>query len=229
MGTSEWLFGTYTIGYSMKGAVVLAGGYSTRFGDADKAVADVAGEPMIRRIVSTVAPVVDEVVVNAREEQRSVIDGALVDTGFSYRFAFDAVADRGPLSGMVRGFEAAAADYTLVVACDMPFVEQGFVETLFDRAAGADAAVPIEQCGDEQWLQPLQAVYDTERTLSVARRALEEGITSPATAIGRLDIETISVADASAADDRWTLKNVNSPHDLREAERYFSGTPVTDV
>lgn len=212
----------------MKGAVVLAGGYSTRFGEADKAVADVAGEPMIRRIVSRVAPIVDEVIVNAREDQRSVIDGALADTPFSYRFAFDGVTDRGPLSGMVRGFETSSAEYTLVVACDMPFVDQGFVETLFRRAAGRDAAIPIEQCGDEQWLQPLQAVYETDRTLSVAREALEEGITSPATVIGRLDVETVIVSETVDTGEPWTLKNVNTPQDLREAERYFSKTPVTE-
>lgn len=222
MGTSEWLFGARDDGFDMKGAVVLAGGFSTRFGDADKAVTDVAGAPMIRRIVSSIAPVVDEVVVNARSEQRVPIQRALADVTVDYRFAFDDVPDRGPLAGMVEGFEATSAEYTLVLACDMPFVDPSFVDHLFDLARGADAAVPIERCGAEEWLQPLQAVYETATSLSVMEAALEEGITSPATAVGRLDYQTLAVEQAADGTDAWTLRNVNTPDDLREAERYFA-------
>jgi len=60
-------------------AIILAGGHSTRFGEADKAVANLAGTPMIRRVVDRLDPVVDEIVVNCRDEQvtaiRSVLEG----------------------------------------------------------------------------------------------------------------------------------------------------------
>lgn len=206
----------------MKGAVVVAGGFSTRFGDADKAVTDVAGTPMIRRTVSAIAPIVDEVVINARGAQRDDIETALDDVLEDYRFAFDDVPDRGPLAGMVEGLETTTAEYTLVLACDMPFVDPSFVDTLFELASGADAAVPIERYGTEEWLQPLQAVYETESSLSVMEAALEEGITSPATAVGRLDYQTLAIEQAADGTDAWTLRNVNTPDDLREAERYFA-------
>ena len=48
----------------MRASLVLAGGRSTRFGDSDKAVAELAGTPMIRRVVDRVAGVVSEVVIN---------------------------------------------------------------------------------------------------------------------------------------------------------------------
>ncbi|AKH97693.1 molybdenum cofactor guanylyltransferase [Halanaeroarchaeum sulfurireducens] len=201
----------------MKGAVVLAGGFSTRFGDADKAVADVAGEPMIRRVVSTVAPLVDDIVVNVRTDQRRSIETALADLDVQYGFAFDDVPDRGPLAGMVVGLERSAAEYTLVVACDMPFVDRKFVETLFERANGTEAAIPVERGEDGEWLQPLQAVYETDRTLRVTSEALEDGIESPATAVGRLSFDAVPV---SGDGERWSLRNVNTPADRREAERY---------
>ena len=201
----------------MNGAVVLAGGFSTRFGDVDKAVADVAGEPMIRRVVATVAPLVDDIVVNVRTDQRRSIETALADLDVQYRFAFDDVPDRGPLAGMVVGLERSTAEYTLVIACDMPFVEREFVETLFERANGKEAAIPVERGEDGEWLQPLQAVYETDRTLRVTSEALAEGIDSPATAVGRLAFDAVTVSGDS---EGWSLRNVNTPADRREAERY---------
>jgi len=81
-----------------RSAVVLAGGYSTRFGDADKATASLDGEPLVRRVVERVAPAVDEVVVNCRAEQRTPIGQAL--DGLNYRFAVDPVPDGGPVAGV---------------------------------------------------------------------------------------------------------------------------------
>lgn len=206
----------------MKGAVILAGGFSTRFDDGDKAVASVAGTPMIRRVVSSVVPVVDELVVNARTDQRSAIEQALEDLGTTYRFAFDEEIDRGPLEGMAIGLEDVSAEYTVVLACDMPFVERAFVEYLFERAAGAEAAIPVESGPERDWLQPLQAVYETESTLRTTRDALASGIESPVTAVDRLEYERVVVPGDWGANDVWTLKNVNTLDELREAERYLS-------
>ncbi|MFW5919084.1 MAG: molybdenum cofactor guanylyltransferase [Halanaeroarchaeum sp.] len=211
----------------MQGAVVLAGGYGTRFGDGDKAVADVAGVPMIRRVISRVAPAVDDIVVNARRDQRESIDDAL-DDRFSYRFAFDEEHDRGPLAGMATGLDAVDAAYSLVVACDMPFVDRRFVETLFDRATEHEAAIPLERGADDVWLQPLQAVYETERMAEVAATALEDDVESPVTAVETLDYETVPVSVGSSAMAGLTLRNVNTPAELREAERHFSRRTSAD-
>lgn len=208
----------------MRGAVILAGGFSTRFEDGDKAVAPVAGTPMIRRVFATVAPVVDEVVVNARREQRRAIEDALDGVGRSYRFAFDAVPDRGPLAGMATGLSAVSATNTLVIACDMPFVQRDFVESLFELASTAEAAIPVERGPDANWRQPLQAVYETEAAQRAFREALEAGVESPATAVERLASETVIVSTDVEGTAGWTLKNVNDCEDRREADRYFSRT-----
>lgn len=205
----------------MHGAVVLAGGYGTRFGDGEKAVASVAGVPMIRRVVSRIAPVVDEIVVNARADQREAIQSAIGDR-FSYRFAFDETPDRGPLAGMSTGLAAAEASHTLVVACDMPFVDNRFVETLFDRALMNEAAIPLERDGKGVWLQPLQAVYETEAMAEAAATALEDGVQRPMEAIDALDYETVPVSVGPSPEAGMTLRNVNTAAELREAERYFS-------
>jgi molybdopterin-guanine dinucleotide biosynthesis protein A len=211
----------------MQGAVVLAGGYGTRFGDGDKAVASVAGVPMIRRVVSRVEPVVDEIIINARVDQREAIDAAL-EGQFSYRFAFDETPDRGPLAGIATGLAAADASSSLVIACDMPFVDTRFVETLFDRAAMNEAAIPLERGDTGVWVQPLQAVYETETMAATARAAIVDGIDRPAAAVESLDYEAVPVSVGTSPDAGMTLRNVNTPAELREAERYFSRLAAAD-
>ena len=142
----------------MRAGVVLSGGRSTRFGDRDKAVADLAGTPMIRRVVDRIGTAVDELVVNCREDQVDAIAEALDGSGFDPTFALDRTPDEGPMAGIRYGLDAATAEYAVVVACDMPFVDPDVVESLFERAAGADAAVPRP----DEWYQTTQAVYATE-------------------------------------------------------------------
>lgn len=203
----------------MNGAVLLAGGFGTRFDGEEKAIACVAGTPMIRRVADAIAPVVDDLVVNARPEQRDTIAAALDGLEVSYRFAFDDVPDRGPLAGIETGLDESEATYTLVVACDMPFVATDFVEVLFDRACGMDAAVPVERDVDGSWLQPLQAVYHTDAMGRATAQALDDGIDSPAAVVERLEYDRVVVSETDARRASWTLRNVNTREDLHEAER----------
>lgn len=216
---SGGLFGSTADGRLVKSAVILAGGYATRFGGRDKAVAPVAGTPMIRRVVDAVGPLVDDVVVNARTDQQAAINDALDGCRFDYRYAFDAVPDRGPLYGIATGLAVVETEYALVVACDMPFVNPRFVEHLFERAVGHDAAIPVERTDGGEWLQPLQAVYRAETMARVASVALEDGLESPQSAIAGLDYVTVQATDVPDHLGGWTLRNVNTRAELVEAER----------
>ena len=68
-------------------AAVVAGGRSTRFGDRDKAVADLAGTPMIRRVADRLADVTDRLVVNCRADQRAAIEDAIAGYPNPVRYA----------------------------------------------------------------------------------------------------------------------------------------------
>lgn len=155
----------------MCGGVILAGGRSTRFGEADKVVADLAGTPMVRRVADRLAGVVDEVVVNCRPDQTDAIESALAGFHGTVCFAEDAEIDRGPLAGIYTGLTALDAEYTAVVAADMPFVAPAFLTYLFDRAAGHDAAIPRR----DGWFQTTQAVYRTAAMAEACARALARG------------------------------------------------------
>ncbi|MFB6164620.1 MAG: molybdenum cofactor guanylyltransferase [Haloarculaceae archaeon] len=197
----------------MRTGVIVAGGRSTRFGDADKAVADLAGTPMVRRVADRIAPVVDELVVNCRADQVDAIDAALEGYPHPVRFAEDDEPDQGPLAGLRRGLAAADGTYAFVVACDMPFVDPELAAHLFSRAAGHDAAVPRLADG---YFQPVQAVYRAEPAAAAAAAALERGEGKAIAPLSDLDAVVVEAADLAAfADD--SFENLNTRAEVSAA------------
>ncbi|MFC7071208.1 molybdenum cofactor guanylyltransferase [Halobaculum lipolyticum] len=147
--------------------VVVAGGRSRRLDGCDKAVAEVAGRPMIAHTVDRLASAVERTVVNCREDQRAAIADALPAP--TVRFAIDPVPDAGPVAGMATGLAAAdeaGADRAVVVGCDMPGLDAAVVSALATRLHGdVDAVVPVA----DGRRQPLGAVYRVD----AARKACE--------------------------------------------------------
>ncbi|MEY7850796.1 molybdenum cofactor guanylyltransferase [Natrarchaeobius sp. A-rgal3] len=211
-----------------RSAVVLAGGHSTRFGEADKAVANLAGTPMIRRVADRVRPLVDDLVVNCRAEQVSAIRDALepgthstdTDRDHAICFAVDPVPDQGPVAGIAAGLRAASGEYAAVVACDMPFVDPDLLTHLFDRAVGHDAAVVRV----DEWFQPTQAVYRSDATAEACERALERDERRIVEAIADLDYAVLEEPEIREYAALETFENVNTREELEAAaERIAAG------
>ncbi|AEN05373.1 molybdenum cofactor guanylyltransferase [Halolamina sp.] len=215
----------------MRSGVIIAGGRSTRFGDTDKAVAPLAGVPMTRRVADRLEPVVDELVVNCREDQRDAIDDALTGYGLPTSFALDREPDQGPMAGIRDGLRGADGEHAVVVACDMPFVDPEAVSYLFGRCTGAieppsgtddvgeppyDAAVP--RLGDG-WYQTTQAVYRPEPMADACDAALERGdrkILAPLEALSYAVVGEDELLDNTAVS---TFDNVNTQEELAAAEQ----------
>ncbi|MDG5818255.1 molybdenum cofactor guanylyltransferase [Natronococcus sp. A-GB7] len=197
--------------------VVLAGGYSTRFGEADKAVADLAGTPMIRRVADRLATVCDELVVNCREDQREAIETAMADFPEPVTFAIDPEPDRGPLAGIAAGLETASREYAAVVACDMPFVDPALLEALADRAEGRDGALVKLEDG---WYQTTQAVYRTEPMARACANALEGEDGRILAAVEELDTVVVDEGELEGVSGD-TFESIDTREALREAAARF--------
>jgi len=200
---------------SERTAVVLAGGRSTRFGEADKTVADLAGTPMIRRVVDRITPVVDAVVVNCRAAQRAAIADALDGAAAPVTFAEDDYPDEGPMAGMATGLRAVDGEYAFVVACDMPFVDAEFVAYLFERATGYDAAVPRP----DQWFETTHAVYRAAAMAEACEAALEAGEDRIVAPLFDLDFVVVEAEAVREHGHPRTFENCNTPEDFEDAAR----------
>jgi len=158
----------------MRAGAIVAGGRSTRFGDADKAVAELAGVPMVRRVADRLATATDALVVNCRPDQRDAIGAALNGYPNPVVYAEDPEPDQGPMAGIrtaCRGVARTDAAYVFVAACDMPFLDPALVDRCFERAAGRDAAVPRP----DEWYATTHAVYRAEAMADACDRALARG------------------------------------------------------
>ncbi|ODR83126.1 molybdenum cofactor guanylyltransferase [Haladaptatus sp. W1] len=205
----------------MPAGVVIAGGRSTRFGESDKAVAPLAGVPMIRRVADQLVDVADQLVVNCREDQRAAIDDAMSDYPLPVRFAIDTDPDTGPMAGIRTGLAACDHDYAVVVACDMPFVDPTIVSYLLNRADGYDAAVP--RLGDG-WFQPTHAVYRPEPMIEACAAALARGerrIVEPLFELEYVVVEENELREHGSLD---SFENVNTREEFEHAETRLEGT-----
>jgi molybdopterin-guanine dinucleotide biosynthesis protein A len=211
---------------------ILAGGRSTRFGDGDKAVADLAGVPMIRRVADRLAgaddpvppgatraaggdPIVDGLVVSCRPDQRASIAAALSGLPLPVTWALDDDPDLGPIAGIRNACRAAPSAYVAVVACDMPFVDPAFLASLRGDAAGREAAVPRL---DDRWLQTTQAVYRADATAAACDRALARGDRKVVAPVAELDRVVVDDETVRSRTTERTFANVNTREELDEAE-----------
>lgn len=148
---------TGVIGASTTG-VVLAGGKSQRFGEADKATATFEGKTLVQRAVETLQEVFGcrPVVAVASDCQRERLRDAL-DEPEAVRFVTDVDNFAGPLAGLVAASRMVSTTWLFVVACDMPLLDSEAIRTVCEpRADGIDAVVPVDSDGQ---LEPLHALH----------------------------------------------------------------------
>jgi molybdopterin-guanine dinucleotide biosynthesis protein A len=198
----------------MASGVIVAGGRSTRFGDRDKAVADLAGTPMIRRVADRLSGLVADLVINCRRDQVDAIRAAMSGYDLAWEVAVDEEPDLGPMAGIRTGLDTVDREYAVVVACDMPFTDPALVRHLFAVAEGHDAAVPRL---DDQWFQTTQAVYRAASMVEACERALARGerkILEPLFDLDYVVVDEPEIREQASLD---TFENVNTREDLRAA------------
>lgn len=202
----------------MRAGVIIAGGRSTRFGDADKAVAELAGTPMIRRVADRLTDVIDTLVVNCRADQRAAIEAAMDGYPSAVRYGIDPDPDGGPMVGIHTGLDALSdtdAEYAFVVACDMPFVQPSLVEHLFAVAETAEAAVPRI---DDEWYQTTHAVYHVDRMAAACEDAIERGDRKILPPLFELDYRVVDDAAIAEHGSEQSFENLNTQAEFDAAQ-----------
>lgn len=114
-------------------AVILAGGKSRRMG-RDKAFLEFDGQFLIERVIARVSQVCDAV---------SIVSNDLdLYARFGVPVMGDVYPNKGSLGGIFTGLQSTREEYVLVVACDMPFLNEALLRHLISLAPQADVIVP---------------------------------------------------------------------------------------
>lgn len=186
-------------------AFILSGGSSSRIG-ADKALLELAGQPLLLRAARLLDPLVASVTVIGDPTRYASLGLAVVP---------DDMAGLGPLGGIATALRISAMPWNLVVACDLPYLTAAWLEFLVARALAsrADALLPESDRGPE----PLCAMYHA-RCAPAISAALERGVRKVTDGLAGLVIETLPPVAWKAFDSGGGLfKNMNSPDDYAEA------------
>lgn len=214
-------------------SIVLAGGFSRRFGDREKLTAPVGDEPMLRRVVRTVEPLSRQVVVNCRREQRGQFEEALDPPdarSVPVTFSFDDPPDGGPLAGLATAIDAVDADAAIVIGGDLPLVRTDALAALLSALGeefggggdesdpeSVDAALPSV----DGRLQPLCAACRTP-PLRTELAAIPDPRDRPVVAaFDDLSIRTVPASRLPGGET--SFGNVNTPGDRREVTRLLEG------
>jgi molybdopterin-guanine dinucleotide biosynthesis protein A len=202
-----------------KTALILAGGFSERFGQ-DKGLVMMAGKPLLLHVLDRVGEAVEEVIVVVSSPRRREAYSSALPKGT--RILVDIEDSQSPLVGALTGFVDARGDYSVLLPCDTPFISGEVIDLLLETSQGMEAAVPRWPNG---YIEPLQAAYRTNSALEAAEAAVKMGETRLLCRISRLrrvryvSTEVIKKIDPGLV----TFFNVNTPMDLKKAERLVRG------
>lgn len=196
-----------------RSAIVLAGGFSSRFGQ-DKGVLELANKPLIRHVVDAVELIVDETIVVTNSEERVAKYAKFLRS--DVKFVVDVGELRSPLIGALTGFGAAQGAYSLLLPFDTPFISRKVVSLLFELCLNRAAVIPRWPNGH---IEPLHAVYRTAPALEAAKAAVTEKKLKVRAMIEKLSgVRYVSTLVLQQLDPELrTFFNVNTPADLRNA------------
>ncbi len=182
-------------------AIVLAGGQSSRMGH-DKALIEISGIPLLRRVCDAALGCTNQVVVVTAwsDRYRPIL--------FSHcRLIAD--PQQGPLVGFAQGLRQIRTDWVLLLACDLPRLQgeelQSWLIELETVSPTAIALLPHSQKG---W-EPLCGFY--RRTcLPDLQNFIDQGGRSFQSWLANQSVQELQL------ENRDILFNCNTPKDLED-------------
>ncbi len=180
--------------------LVLAGGKSRRMGQ-DKALLQRDGKSQIGYLVALLEPLLDRVFVSARQDQSREPERQ------RYAQIIDRYADMGPVAGILTAMEDYPDADWVVVACDLPNVDEATIRHLLENTADP-APFTAYRSSHDDLPEPLCALYRSGSD-AIIRRFVDEGLHCPRMMLFWSDTALLTQPDPASLD------NVNTPDDLR--------------
>ena len=182
-------------------AAILAGGHGRRMGGQPKALLQVGRARIIDRQLAAASALTSHVAIVANDPE--------LYGGLGVPLWSDVRPGSGPLGGILTALVNATTAVTVVMACDMPFLNVEFLRYLVESGRDVDVAVPRTTDG----YQPLCAAYN-HSCIDAVTNNLEAGILSVTELIGAVTVNEVGPDETAAFDPDGTLFfNINTPDD----------------
>ncbi|HEX7364013.1 MAG TPA: molybdenum cofactor guanylyltransferase [Dehalococcoidia bacterium] len=190
--------------------IVLAGGKSLRLGRV-KALERINNQLLIERTIERISPPARPVLVVTSQEQFDLI----VASHLKVKVVLDLFPGKGALGGIYTGLECADSFYSLIVGCDMPFLNRSLLRYITRCATGFDAVVPKMR----NMLEPLHAVY-SKNCLPLIRKMMEEDRLEILQLFDMVNTRYLGEEELVKIDSEGlSFFNINTMADLRKARQ----------
>jgi molybdopterin-guanine dinucleotide biosynthesis protein A len=190
--------------------IVLAGGKSLRLG-RDKIQETVGADSLLQRVLFQLTPFDgDIIIVTAGRRPLPRLDDYQ-----EARIVTDIYPGRGVLGGIYTGLAESSSSYNLVVAGDMPFLNQALLRYMVGLSAGFDLVVP--RLGE--LVEPLHAVY-ARNCLPHIERMLKRGVLEVRALFELVRVRYVEAEEIDRFDPgHLSFFNVNTEADLERARQ----------
>ena len=179
--------------------LVLAGGRSRRMG-SDKALLERDGRSQLAHAVALLDRHVERVFVSTRADQQDEAERS------RYAQIVDRYEDLGPLAGILSAMDEYPQADWLVVACDLPNIDDDTIAHLLTTRSGEQPFTAYISSHDGL-PEPLCAIWGAGSD-PIVRRFADEGIKCPRKILIRSDTQLVEQVDPRSLD------NINTPEDL---------------
>ena len=195
-------------------AIVLAGGRASRLGGAAKPLLEVDGTSLLSRTVTA---------ARTAGANRIIVAGDAALDDPSLTWVREDPPFGGPVAAIIAALPRVEADWTLVLACDLPGIERALALLPLherDTPPTSDGVHLTDASGRPQWLT---ALYRTSALRTAAASVLDNGRNAPVRSlVGALKLTSVHAPESATRDvDTW--------EDLEWARRHHLDAPGEDV
>lgn len=183
----------------MKG-LILSGGFSKRMGK-DKGALSYHGKTQVSHVYELLKPFCEEVFISVRSDQ--VEEEHLK----GLPLLIDSVSGSGPIVGIQSAFKKDKSSPWIVLACDMPLIDEESIGDLIKSRETSKIATCFENT-ERNWPEPLFTIWEPSSLIEI-KKYVDLGKPCPRKILMNSDIKLIRPKDQSV------LKNFNTPEDLK--------------
>ena len=199
--------------------IVLAGGKSLRLGQ-DKILETIGNRSLLEQVISCVSSFGSDIIIVTAEKQTV---SQFVDYS-KLRIVTDIYPGKGPLGGIYTGLVASTSVYNLVVASDMPFLNQALLRYMIQLSVNFDLVVPRVS----NLVEPLHAIY-TKSCLAPIERMIKQGKLSVYKLLHLVRVRYVETEEIDKFDPKHlSFFNVNTEADLEIARDLARGDTSND-
>jgi molybdopterin-guanine dinucleotide biosynthesis protein A len=177
---------------------------------ANKSFVKLDGKPLIEIVLKKVTDIFENkpVIITNQPDNYQYLGCDMVG---------DIFKDKGPLGGIHAGLIHSSTPYIFIVACDMPFIEQSFIQYMAACLAEEDILIPR----NGESVEPLHAIYSKqclpaiEKHLQAEHRRVQSFFQDVTAAY--VDYRELARQNLSGC----YFMNVNTMEDLVQAKEYI--------